>query len=285
MTLYCLNKKERNESSLKALKDAAQKRDIQFEEIVFDSYSFKDVEPIQPGNLFYNVSAHHETRVLEWHLLQEGVSTFYKDINASMHEFDNVVQGPLLHAKSGLPVIPTVFHITTDRERLCQYVESLGGFPIVIKAKGGSHGVGVIKIESQESLFSIVDVLLSTSQQYIMRSFIDYASHIRCIVLGDEVIASVEYKRVDGDFRSNVGTDLNVVPINCPEDIAQTSVRAVHLLGFEFGGVDILTTSDGAHYLAETNFPCFFPRTQDVTGIDIAGTMIDFLVDKVKAQK
>ncbi|KKQ44614.1 MAG: hypothetical protein US63_C0025G0019, partial [Candidatus Moranbacteria bacterium GW2011_GWC2_37_8] len=35
-----------------------------------------------------------------------------------------------------------------DRDLLQKYVEFLGGFPIIIKSLGGSHGVGVMKIDS-----------------------------------------------------------------------------------------------------------------------------------------
>ncbi|KKQ46317.1 MAG: hypothetical protein US63_C0003G0030, partial [Candidatus Moranbacteria bacterium GW2011_GWC2_37_8] len=50
--------------------------------------------------------------------------------------------------------------------------------------------------------------------------------------------------------------------------------------GFEFGGVDILIDRNGEHYLIEANFPCFFPRCQMLTGVDISGMMLDYLVQK-----
>ena len=63
------------------------------------------------------------------------------------------------------------------------------------------------------------------------------------------------------------------------------AVKAVRSLGYEFGGVDILFEEETNNpYIAEVNFPCFFPTTQRLTNIDISGKMIDFLINKSKGK-
>lgn len=54
---------------------------------------------------------------------------------------------------------------------------------------------------------------------------------------------------------------------------------AVKALGLEFGGVDVMITNDGPK-VVEVNYPCFFPRCQMLTGVDIAGQMVEYLVNK-----
>lgn len=184
--------------------------------------------------------------------------------------------------KSNLPIIKTIYHLTRDRQLLKKYVDYLGGFPLIIKTSGSSHGIGVMKLDSFDSLISVVDYLVKTQDRFIMRRFIDYTQHARLIVLGNKVIGSIEYKKIRGDFRSNVGDKLNVHTVNFSNEIQAMAIKATHAINIDFSGTDILIDREGNGFIAEVNFPCFFPRVQLATGIDIAGQMIDYLIQKSK---
>ena len=99
-------------------------------------------------------------------------------------------------------------------------------------------------------------------------------------MLGNKVIDSIEYTALKDDFRTNIGKTPNVKPKKFSAKAEKIAVKSVKSLGLEFGGVDILVGKSGVNYVAEMNFPCFFPRCQLVTGVDIAGKMIDYLVRK-----
>jgi ribosomal protein S6--L-glutamate ligase len=115
----------------------------------------------------------------------------------------------------------------------------------------------------------------------VMKEYINTTSTARLIVLGDAVIDSIEYRANQDDFRSNEGHKPNVFRATFGNDVNDLAVRAVHALGLEFGGVDILL-SDTQPLVAEVNFPCFFRRCQMLTGTDISGMMVDYLVEKSK---
>ena len=100
-------------------------------------------------------------------------------------------------------------------------------------------------------------------------------------MLGDKVIDSIEYTANDGDFRSNEGAKPNVAPKKFTDEVEKLAVKATRALGLEFGGVDIMITNNGPK-VAEVNFPCFFPRCQQLTGTDIAGMMVDYLMEKAR---
>ena len=70
-----------------------------------------------------------------------------------------------------------------------------------------------------------------------------------------------------------------------PADIASLAILGTEVLEREFGGVDILQASDGVLYLLEVNYPCYFAEAQVVSGIDIAGAMIDHLLAKAASRK
>lgn len=265
-----------------SLERAARVRGIETRHILSDSFNFARNIVLTEEDALYRVAIGVQPSLVEKWILNERVSTFYENIRVSISRHCGVLGSILIHEKNNLPIIKTIFSLTNDRNLLAEYVEALDGFPIIIKAMGGSHGVGVMKIDSLDSLFSVVDVLLKHPGTYIMRKYIDVASHARLIVLDRGVVGSIEYEKVENDFRSNVGKALHVRKRAFGELIEDIAVRSVRSIGLEFGGVDILIDRDGKPHIAEVNFPCFFPRTEMATGIDIAGKMVDYLMEKSK---
>lgn len=118
---------------------------------------------------------------------------------------------------------------------------------------------------------------------FVMKEYCDVKSTASLIVLGDKVIDSIEYRANKGDFHSNEGTKPNTDVKEYDNATKELAVKATHALGLEFGEVDIMNTPDGPK-VAEVNFPCFFPRCQMLTSVDIADKMIKYLMAKT-AQK
>ena len=234
--------------------------------------------------LLYRARTSKKARVLEHLLINDKTTTFYADKWRSQLHLDNVIAANIIHQKNHIPIPETIFSLTNNKKTLTDCVEKLG-LPIIIKAAGGSHGVGVMKVDSLSSLFSIADYLLASGNaQFILRKFIDTTKSARLIVLGNEVIDSIEYIAPIGDFRSNEGAVPHVEPKQFPTELKMVAVKAVQTLGIEFGGVDILIDDSGKFYVTEVNFPCFFARCQMITSIDISGKMIDHLLTKQQSR-
>ena len=253
MTFYCINRTGANPTTIKLFKKSIKKKNIKFKEICSDDYKFIKFPVLKKGDILYNVCVDHKSRTLEKCIINGDVATFCINNNTRLHSYDNVIEATVIHSKNNLPIIKTIFDITKDRKTLSEYVDFLGGFPIIVKSKDGSHGVGVIKIDSLDSLLSIVDVLLNTDNKFIMREFINYKQHARLIVLGNKVVSSIEYKKIKNDFRSNVGKELNIMAKSFGKEIENVAIKAVRVLGYEFGGVDILIDNKKNFYIAEVN--------------------------------
>jgi len=117
----------------------------------------------------------------------------------------------------------------------------------------------------------------------ILREFIDQPTHARLIVLGDQVVDSIEYVAQGDDFRTNAGDTPSVRPKKFSPEMEAIAVQAVTVLGLEFGGVDMMTDEAGNDVVLETNFPCYFVRAQEATGTDVAGKMVEYLMAKSKS--
>jgi glutathione synthase/RimK-type ligase-like ATP-grasp enzyme len=82
------------------------------------------------------------------------------------------------------------------------------------------------------------------------------------------------------DFRTCGSDD----PHDYTQDIGQAmidhAVRAAQALRVEFAGVDILEHPTGRLYFLEANFPAYFANAQKIGGHDIAGAIVDHLLNK-----
>ncbi|MBT3412952.1 MAG: hypothetical protein HOJ15_02490 [Candidatus Jacksonbacteria bacterium] len=254
---------------------SCKERDIETVRIEPDTYSFSDLEDMTDKDLYYPIGINYATQVISRVALQYKPTTFYTD-----NFFTRSVIG--LYAQQNISVPRTVHYVSGNRELLRSAVDRVGGLPVVIKVSGGSKGVGVMRADSYESLFSMIDFLHSRNTKFVIQEFIDAPSHARLIVLGNKVVDSIEYTSSAGDFRTNSDDSPSVVGKKFSKEIEETAVKAAHALGYEFGGADIILDKKGNHYLLEVNFPCYFPRCQMTTGTDISGMMVDYLIKKSK---
>ena len=275
MKLYIISSKTQA-TTTKLLIEACEKRNVEYEILYPESTCPLDVT-VNEGDAVYRVTtaSHYGAAELELDLLLKGAKSFYKDYSA--HFFKQV--DAMVFENKGVPAPKTISYLPKDKNALLKCVEAVGGFPVCLKALGGSHGVGVMRVDSEQSLFSVSDYLRKQGDKVVMKEYCNVTTSARLIVLGDEVIDSIEYSAPKGDFRSNEGAVPNVSPKKYGPEIEEIAIKATKALDLEFGGVDIMITDNGAK-VAEVNCPCFFPRCQMLTGTDIAGKIVEYLQNK-----
>lgn len=275
MKLYIIAKSP-NEISTTLLKEACEERNISHEILIPLETNPANIT-IKPGDAVYRAatSSNYGAAELERDLIMKGAKSFRKPEDAFVVQKDET----LLFRKYDIPTPKTITYLPKSKIALEECVEEIGGFPVCVKMLGGSHGTGVMRIDGFQGLISVSDYLRASGRPVVMKEYCDVVSTARLIVLGDKVIDSIEYTAPKGDFRSNEGAKPNVAPKSFNQEVNDTAVSAVKALGLEFGGVDIMVTKDGPK-VAEVNSPCFFPRCQLLTGTDIAGQMVEYLMGK-----
>lgn len=269
----------KQKTSLSLLANSCKKRGIKYG--IYSPETTSPLEKLATGDALYRISdtTHYGFLELEYQLANKNVATFYQNNELLLIKHEE--NDSLILAKKGISVPKTATFIPKNRKLLKAIVEELGGFPLILKSLGGSHGVGVMRIDSYPSLFSISDYLLKQGGKFVLKEYIGSNSTARLIVLGEKVIDAIQYQANPDDFRSNEGKKPNVSRATFGKDVNRLAIQAVKALGLEFGGVDILISERGP-LVAEVNFPCFFPRCQLLTGTDISGMMVDYLVEKSK---
>jgi RimK-like ATP-grasp domain len=280
MKFYCLHEDiyEGVQLRLDQLKDACERLNIEFVPLNNLTVDYSNLPKLGKTDLLYNSARGSQT--LESFLLNENVTTFYCK-NPPLNQTFTTTDWSIIHDKANLLSPKTIFNITADRQLLKNYLDYLGGFPIIIKATGSTRGIGTMKIDSWQNLISTVDYLMTTGDKFILRQFIKAKSGCRLIVLGNEVIAGGDFTMNENDFRNAV--DLKQVKYfkrEYSEAVNQAAIKATHLANTEFSGVDFLEDENGKFYLLEINFPTGFSGLIDVCGVDIPFKMIEYLINK-----
>jgi ribosomal protein S6--L-glutamate ligase len=165
-------------------------------------------------------------------------------------------------------------------------IEIAGGAPVVIKLLEGTQGLGVVLAETKNSAKSVIEAFSGAKVNILVQEFIKEAggTDIRCLVIGDKVVAAMRRTGAEGDFRSNLhrGGSADVIKIT-PEE-RSTAIRSAKALGLNFCGVDLLRANHGP-VVMEVNSSPGLEGVEKATGIDVAGKVIDFMVTHAKPHK
>jgi glutathione synthase/RimK-type ligase-like ATP-grasp enzyme len=184
----------------------------------------------------------------------------------------------------GLPCPKTIYRLPEKNEYLTDYVDFLGGFPIVIKIVAGTLGVGTIIIESMRSLRSMVDYIRTTGDHFIMREYIKPKHLVRVCVLGSEIIASLKYAIRDDDFRGLPYID-GGTRMDFGEEVEELSRTATRLCEYDFTRVDIIIDHQDRPFILEVNPPSNFVAYERDMGIPIGDKIVQFLVSKSRESR
>ncbi|HSW99947.1 MAG TPA: hypothetical protein VLH38_02845 [Patescibacteria group bacterium] len=288
MKLYCIITRaaQKESHSYRYFEQACVQRNIELVPVQADTFDYaQDMSQfVETPSMLYRMGIGERTAILEALLFRPGVATFYNNVS---YIFTRNGWGPtIMQDAAGLPTIPTVFNVARDQEdHFEQYAEHLGGFPLILKASGGSHGASVLRVDSLESLRSVVGYVADGTASFALRKYIHDATHLRMVVVGDQVVDAIRYLPQPGDFRTNAVAVPQVEAYARTDETApyfELAIKAVAAEDIEFGGVDILLDAQGAPYIAEINFPCNFSRNQMTTDVDVAGSMIDYLLAKAR---
>ncbi|HSJ47333.1 MAG TPA: 30S ribosomal protein S6--L-glutamate ligase [Gammaproteobacteria bacterium] len=182
----------------------------------------------------------------------------------------------------GLPVTGFA-HSPDDVDDL---IKMVGGAPVVIKLLEGTQGIGVVLAETQQAAESVIEAFMGLKANILVQEYIREAggADIRCLVVGDKVVAAMKRQAKDGEFRSNLhrGGSASLIKIS-PEE-RSTAVRAAKVMGLNVAGVDILRSNHGS-VVMEVNSSPGLEGIEQATGKDVAGIIIDFIEKNAKPNK
>jgi ribosomal protein S6--L-glutamate ligase len=155
-------------------------------------------------------------------------------------------------------------------------ISAVGGAPLVIKLLEGAQGRGVILADSNKAATSVINAFKTLKAKILVQEFIAEANccDIRCFVVDNKVVAAMQRKAANGEFRSNLhlGGSANPVKLSLAE--SKIAVNCARSLGLKVAGVDILRSKNGSKVI-EVNSSPGLEGIEQVVKLDVAGFMIE----------
>lgn len=181
-----------------------------------------------------------------------------------------------LLARQGIDLPLTgIAHSPDDTSDL---IAMVGGAPLVVKLVEGTQGIGVVLAETRQAAESVIDAFRGLNAHILVQEYIAEAKgcDIRCLVVGNEVVAAIERRAKEGDFRSNLHRGGMATVAQISDEERAIAIKATQTLGLDAAGVDILRAARGP-LVMEVNASPGLEGVETTTGVDVAGKMIAWI--------
>jgi ribosomal protein S6--L-glutamate ligase len=189
-----------------------------------------------------------------------------------------------LLARDGIGLPTTVFGDNPDDT--ADLLKMLGDPPHVIKLNEGAQGQGVLLAEKRSSAQGMIEAFRGLYANFLVQEFIREARGVdlRCFVVNDKVVAAMQRKATDGDFRANLHRGGTASAVDLTAQEAEMAVHAARVMGLGVAGVDLLRSHRGPLVL-EVNSSPGLEGIEAATGVDVAGAIIEYVAGSARSRR
>lgn len=186
-----------------------------------------------------------------------------------------------LLARKGIPMPLTGIAQSPDNTE--DLIRMVGGAPLVIKLLEGTQGKGVILADSHQSAVSIINAFKEMRANILVQEFIQESRgvDIRCLVVGERVVAAIKRQAKEGEFRANVHQGGVAMKVKLTTQERQLAVTSARTLGLRVAGVDMVRSHQGPLIL-EINSSPGLEGIEKATEVDIAKKIIRYIEKNAK---
>ena len=152
-------------------------------------------------------------------------------------------------------------------------------FPLIMKTLRGSKGVGVLFVDSERGLDSIVQLIHKQDEDadLLIQEYIKTDYDVRVHILGGKFLAAMKRPVIEGDFRSNVSQGSKPQKIELTELEIEECLKASKAVGGYWTAVDFIPSRDRVKeppFMLEVNSSPGTEGIEDATGMNIAKDVI-----------
>jgi [lysine-biosynthesis-protein LysW]---L-2-aminoadipate ligase len=195
----------------------------------------------------------------------------------------NKLETSLLLAREGVPTPKTL--VAFSPEGAINAMESLG-FPCVLKPLVGSWGRQVVRVrdlEQARDLIEMREALTGDSTQsifYVQEMIKRPPRDIRCITVGNSIVASVYRIASEDSWKTNVALGGRTEPCPLTKELEKIVLKAAGIVGFGILGVDVMESEDLGYVVHEVNGTVEFRGAQSSTPESIADKMAQHAISE-----
>jgi len=186
-------------------------------------------------------------------------------------------------AKSGI-AIPKAFCAFSNQSAMD--ILNKNGYPKVIKPVVGSWGRMVALLKDKEAAEAVIEDREHMYPLYHVFYFEEFVKRpprdIRCIVVGNKVVAAIYRYSGDNEWKTNMAFGAKAEACKVTNEMEDLCLKAAKTLKGEILGVDLMESDENGLLVHEVNNTTEFKNTVRVTEIDIPSLIIDHMVNTNK---
>lgn len=176
-------------------------------------------------------------------------------------------------AEKGITSPPTMLAKFPVDEDMVNMIERTLGFPVIVKTLKGALGVGVFLIEDAKQFKNQMDLIGQTSPdiQLIFQQFVAASKgrDLRLFVVDGELVASMERRAKEGDFKANYSGGGSVHEFHADKEAITLAVNTAKALDIQIGGIDLLFKQGGGYTICEANTFPGFKGLEKASGVNV----------------
>lgn len=183
--------------------------------------------------------------------------------------------------RAGLPVPDTLFAASIEGCR--QARQFFAPHPAVIKPISGRQGTGLHCLLPEAGIPSDIEKQLTSGRGVLVQAYIPTRQRrdFRVFVIGREAAGAISLEPPEGDFRVNVHIGGQSESAELIPEMAGLAVKAASAMGLEIAGVDLIAQDHNSPVVIEVNSAPGFRAMEAVTGKDIAGAIVDYVLSVI----
>jgi ribosomal protein S6--L-glutamate ligase len=171
--------------------------------------------------------------------------------------------------------------ILTHEDNIDIPIKEIGGkYPMILKTAQGTQGVGVIFIDSKQTLLATMQLVNKIDENIAMliQEYIKTSYDVRVMVLNNEIIGQLKRPVISGDFRSNVTQGSLPLKMELTELEKSETLKAVKAVKGIWVGVDFIPSKDREKippYFIEVNSSPGTGHIDELNDTDIYKEILD----------
>ena len=156
-----------------------------------------------------------------------------------------------------------------------------GAYPMVIKESNSSFGMGVHLATSREEAVKLI--CKYGNKECLIQEYISYSSgrDYRLQMVSDKCVCAM-MRSNENDFRANITNGGKMSEYKPTDEDLSLARNVMKCLKLDFAGIDIMHDKSGRAVFLEANSNAHFKNIYDLTGINAAEKMIEYIVGKAE---
>lgn len=189
-----------------------------------------------------------------------------------------------LLARSGIGMPDTGF--ARSPKVTDELIKFVSGAPLIVKLLESTQGRGVVLAETKKAAESVIGAFQGLKANILVQNFVKEAggADIRCLVVGNRVVAAMKRQAEEGEFRSNLHRGGKAVRVRLTKEERTTAVKAARVMGLSLAGVDLLRSDSGPKVL-EVNSSPGLEGIEKTAGKDVASVIMDYIETNARPPK